>query len=120
MYSRSVLDHFHHPRNVGEIADATIVVEASIPSVAIVETVGYRLRGENRGGEVQGGGMRSLGRVRGSRLNGTDFKDPPAELSALTPVIEEGLGGLPPASHHAAVLAVDALKRFLEQMSKLG
>ena len=38
------------------------------------------------------------------------------DLAALTPdQIEVGLGGLPPASKHAAVLAVDALKRLLEQ-----
>ena len=31
MYSELLLDHFHHPRNVGEIAEATAVVEASNP-----------------------------------------------------------------------------------------
>jgi hypothetical protein len=32
MYSDQVLDHFHHPRNVGEIEDATVVVETSNPA----------------------------------------------------------------------------------------
>jgi NifU-like protein involved in Fe-S cluster formation len=41
------------------------------------------------------------------------------ELSALTPdEVTSGMGGLPPASHHAAVLAVDALKRLLEQIRR--
>ena len=36
------------------------------------------------------------------------------ELKALTPaVIEEAVGGLEPASKHAAVLCVDAVKRLL-------
>jgi len=32
MYSDQVLDHFHHPRNVGEIGDATMVVETTNPA----------------------------------------------------------------------------------------
>jgi len=37
-----------------------------------------------------------------------------AELAAITPaVIEEALGALEPASKHAAVLCVDAVKRLL-------
>ena len=31
MYSDKVLDHFHHPRNVGEIENATTVVEVTNP-----------------------------------------------------------------------------------------
>ena len=31
MYSATLLDHFHHPRNVGEITEASVVVEASNP-----------------------------------------------------------------------------------------
>ena len=31
MYSETLLDHFHRPRNAGEIANATVVVEASNP-----------------------------------------------------------------------------------------
>ena len=31
MYSKQVLDHFHNPRNVGEIPGATAVVEGANP-----------------------------------------------------------------------------------------
>ena len=41
----------------------------------------------------------------------------PADLEALTPpVIEDAIGGLEPASQHAAVLCVDAAR----QLSKLS
>jgi hypothetical protein len=43
------------------------------------------------------------------------------ELSALTADdVIAGLDGVPPASTHAALLAVDALKRLLEQVRELG
>ena len=42
---------------------------------------------------------------------------PLAELAGITlEQIESGLGGLPAASHHAAVLAVDALTGLLEKL----
>ena len=121
MYSKSVLDHFHHPRNVGEIADATIVVEASNPVCGDL----LKLWATVREGKIEGVKFKAAGCVPsvacGSWLTDAILNNPPAELSALTPGdVEEGLGGLPPASHHAAVLAVDASKRLLEQMSKLG
>ena len=41
------------------------------------------------------------------------------EVSALTAGdIISGLGGMPPASSHAATLAIDALKLLLEQVRK--
>jgi NifU-like protein involved in Fe-S cluster formation len=41
------------------------------------------------------------------------------EVAALTPdQIAAGLGGLPPASRHAAVLAADTLTRLLAEIGK--
>jgi hypothetical protein len=43
----------------------------------------------------------------------------PADLAALTaPVIEAAVDGLEPASQHAAVLCVDAVRGLLAEMSK--
>ena len=56
----------------------------------------------------------------GSWITEAILNKPLAELSALTPNdVASGLGGLPPASHHAAMLAVDALQRLLEQIRRL-
>ncbi len=119
MYSESVLDHFHHPRNVGEIAEATVVVEASNPVCGDL----MKLWATIRDGKIQSVKFKVAGCVPavacGSWLTEAILGKSAAELSALTPgEIEAGLGGLPPASHHAAVLAVDALKRLLEQIRK--
>lgn len=121
MYSATVLDHFHHPRNVGEIAEATLVVEAANPVCGDL----MKLWAIVRAGRIEEVKFKAAGCVPsvacGSWLTEAILSKPVAELPALSPGdVEKGLGGLPPASRHAAVLAVDALKRLLEQMRKLG
>jgi len=117
MYSQTLLDHFHHPRNVGEIAEASVVVEASNPVCGDL----MKLWAIVREGRIQEVKFKAAGCVPsvacGSWLTEAIMTRSVKELSALSPdEITAGLGGLPPASRHAAVLAVDALKRLLEQI----
>jgi nitrogen fixation NifU-like protein len=117
MYSATVLDHFHNPRNVGEIAEASVVVEASNPVCGDL----MKLWAVVRDGRIQEVKFKAAGCVPsvacGSWLTEALLSKSIEELSTLTPdQIEVGLGGLPPASKHAAVLAVDALKRLLGQI----
>ena len=121
MYSATLLDHFHHPRNVGEIAEASVVVEASNPVCGDL----MKLWAVVRDGRILELKFKAAGCVPsvacGSWLTEAIWNKSFEELSALTPdVIISGLGGLPPASRHAAVLAVDALKRLLEQLRNLA
>ena len=117
MYSTTLLDHFHHPRNVGEIAEASVVVEASNPVCGDL----MKLWAIVRDGKIQEVKFKAAGCVPsvacGSWLTEAILSKSLAELSALTPdVAASGLGGLSPASRHAAVLAVDALKCLLAQL----
>jgi nitrogen fixation NifU-like protein len=119
MYSATLLDHFHHPRNVGEIAEASVVVEASNPVCGDL----MKLWAVVREGRIQEVRFKAAGCVPsvacGSWLTEAILSRSIEELSALTPdEIISGLDGLPPASRHAAVLAIDALKRLLEQVRK--
>ena len=121
MYSPTLLDHFHHPRNVGEIAEASVVVEASNPVCGDL----MKLWAIVREGRIQVVKFKAAGCVPsvacGSWLTEAIRNKSLEELSALTPdEVVSGLGGLPPASRHAAVLAVDALKRLLEQIRNSG
>lgn len=120
MYSATLLDHFHHPRNVGEIAEASVVVEASNPVCGDL----MKLWAVVRDGKIQVVKFKAAGCVPsvacGSWLTEAILNKPLEELAALTPDnVEAGLGGLPPASHHAAVLAVDALKHLLGRIGNL-
>jgi nitrogen fixation NifU-like protein len=117
MYSATLLDHFHHPRNVGEIAEASVVVESSNPVCGDV----MKLWAAVRGGKICRVTFKAAGCVPsvacGSWITVAILSKPVDQLSSLTPTdVAAGLGGLPPASHHAAILAVDALKRLLEQI----
>ena len=121
MYSETLLDHFHHPRNVGEIAGATAVVEASNPVCGDL----IKLWAVARDGKVLEVKFKVAGCVPavacGSWLTEVMMNKPLAELAVLgADQVTAGLGGLPPASQHAAQLAVDGLKRLLAELSRLG
>jgi nitrogen fixation NifU-like protein len=117
MFSKALLDHFEHPRNAGELPGANAKVEVSNPVcgdilqlAAIVDDAGMirEVRFLCRGctasiacaslltESIQG---RELPTIRG--------------LSAET--LAASLGGLPPASFHAAQLAHDALQALLRE-----
>jgi len=121
MYSQKVLDHFHHPRNVGEIREPTVVVEVSNPACGDV----MKLWAVVREGRIQDAKFKVAGCVPavacGSLLTEMIIGRPLVDLAVPTPdEIASGLDGLPPASRHAAVLAADALKRLLAQVQKSG
>jgi nitrogen fixation NifU-like protein len=115
MYSKEVLDHFHHPRNVGEIEEATVVVETTNPACGDL----MKLWAMVKGGVIVDARFKVAGCVPaiacGSWLTERIKGKPLAEITAITPdQIDAGLGGLPAASKHAALLASDALKRLLQ------
>ena len=116
-YSDQVLDHFHHPRNVGEIADATVVVEVTNPACGDL----MKLWAVVRKGVIVDVRFKVAGCVPavacGSWLTERIKRAPLAELRGLAAgQIAAGLGGLPPASQHAAVLASDALQQLLARL----
>ena len=117
MYSAKVLDHFHHPRNVGEIENATAVVEATNPVCGDV----MKLWVVVHDGKIADVKFKVAGCVPavacGSWVTTALIGKLLTELDGVSPdVIEKALEGLPPASRHAAVLAAEALKRVLEKL----
>jgi nitrogen fixation NifU-like protein len=116
-YSSQVLDHFHNPRNVGEIDNATAVVETTNPACGDL----MKLWAVVRDGVIVDARFKVAGCVPavacGSWLTERMKGMPLTGLTGLTPdQIEAGLGGLPAASKHAAVLASDALQQLLAQL----
>ena len=113
MYSKKVLDHFHKPRNVGEIAQPTVKVEVTNPVCGDVLTLWVVV--EN--GAITEARFKAAGCVPAiacaSWLAEWLTGKPLAALPNLTPdQIEAALEGLPAASKHAAVLASDALRQL--------
>ena len=119
MYSEKVLDHFHHPRNVGELANATVAIEATNPVCGDL----LKLWVEVSDGRVAQVKFKVEGCIPAvacaSWLTERMLGESLAGLAAVTPgQIEAALDGLPSASRHASVLASDGLKRVLQALPK--
>ena len=119
MYSNEVLDHFHNPRNVGELDEPTVVADASNPVCGDA----MRLWILAPAGKVVDASFKVQGCVPavacGSWLTEAIKGTPVAELEAISAEqIEAGLGGLPTASRHASELAVATLREALKQLSR--
>jgi nitrogen fixation protein NifU and related proteins len=116
-YSPKVLDHFEHPRNVGELPapDAEVRLEhpvcGDIMNLAVklsdgrIDQVRYRTRG-CVASIAAGSCLTEM--IRGKSI---------AEAAALQrDQLLEALGGLPNASVHATHLAMDALAQVLKKL----
>ncbi|TAM82556.1 MAG: iron-sulfur cluster assembly scaffold protein [Acidobacteria bacterium] len=118
MYSNEVLDHFHNPRNVGEIGAPSAAVAASNPVCGDAMKLWILVRDE----KVFEAKFKVQGCVPavacGSWLTEAIKGKTIPELAAISPEqVEQQLGGLPAASHHASMLAVAALREALEKLS---
>jgi nitrogen fixation NifU-like protein len=117
MYSPQVLDHFQHPRNPGEVANANAVVQIENPVCGDVLKVTLRVND---------------GRIEEIRFLAQGCVPTMACASLLTELVQGrtvaearqlrredlvgALGGLPPASTHASHLAIDTLAALLNQL----
>ena len=116
MYSPTLLEHFEHPRNVGEIGDATAVVEITNPACGDILKLWVRVQ-DGKVADVKfkvSGCVPSVacGSVVTEMMKGRSIAEM-GEISAAE--IERAVGGLPSASHHAGVLAADAVRAVLER-----
>jgi len=117
VYSAKLLDHFEHPRNVGEIADADASVRAENPACGDIMQLTLRLAD----GRIAEARYRTRGCVAsiacGSALTEMLLGLTPAQAAELQREgIVAAVGGLPKESAHASYLAIDALKAALKQI----
>ena len=117
MYSPQVLDHFEHPRNVGEAEEADASAEVQNPACGDVMRLSLKLRA----GRIAEARYRAQGCVTaiacGSRLTELLHGRTPEEARGLRrEELVESLGGLNPESMHASHLAMDALATVLKKL----
>jgi nitrogen fixation protein NifU and related proteins len=117
MFSEMVLEHFQRPRNAGELAGATAVVEVSNPvcgdvlrlAVIVERGVVREARFLCRGCTASIASASVLTEKMKGRTVGELREMHAAEIAAE-------LGGLPPASFHAAQLTEDGVKAIVEKI----
>jgi nitrogen fixation NifU-like protein len=117
MYSAKLLDHFEHPRNVGEIAGADASVRVENPACGDIMQLSLKLAA----GRIAQARYRTRGCVAsiacGSALTEMLVGLTPAEAAALKrEMVVAAVGGLPNESTHASHLALDALQAALKQL----
>ena len=117
MYSPQLLEHFEHPRNVGELAQPD--ADATVENPACGDVMTLQLRVED--GRIAEAKYRVKGCAAaiacGSALTEIVVKQSLAEARALRrEQIVAAVGGLPPASAHASHLAFDALQAALQKL----
>jgi nitrogen fixation protein NifU and related proteins len=117
MFNQTVLDHFRNPHNAGELPAATATVEVSNPVCGDVLRLAVRLDS----GRIAAARFKSQGCVAaiaaGSVLTDLLRGKSPAEAREITPQeISQALGGLPPASFHAAQLCTDAVATLTRKL----
>lgn len=114
-YSERLLEHFLHPRNVGEIADADGWGRVGDPSCGDVLEVWIKVDGDQRLTAVtfKCRGCPTAIACASTMTElaiGADL-DQAAEIRDET--VEEALGGLPPAKRHCSNLAAAALNEAI-------
>ena len=119
MYSPKVLDHFEHPRNVGELENATATAQVENPACGDVMALSLRVV-DGRIEEVR---YRAKGCVPaiacGSLLTEMVLGKTIGEARKVRRIeLVLALGGLPTASLHASHLAIDVLAKALNGVKK--
>lgn len=117
MLSPRLLDHFQNPRNAGEVPEANAVAETSNPVCGdilklwavtrdgVVEKIGFKCRGCTAS-IACASAMTEL--VAGRSMD--------IARAVTVDDVEAAVGGLETASKHAAVLAVDTLRKLLARV----
>ena len=118
-YSEKVMDHFMHPRNMGEIEEPSGVGEVGNPACGDV----MRLYLKIENGTIIDAKFKTFGcgaAIASSSMTTELIKGKSIDeaLAISNVAVAEALGGLPPAKQHCSVLAEEALRAALEDYKK--
>ena len=114
LYTQTVMDHFMHPRNVGEIADADGVGEVGNAKCGDIMKMYLKIK-DNRIEDVKFetfgcGSAIASSSIATEMIKGRSIDE---ALALSNRAVVEALDGLPPAKLHCSVLAEQAVKAAL-------
>jgi nitrogen fixation NifU-like protein len=117
MYSPQVLDHFQNPRNAGEVVNPSASVQIENPACGDILKLTLQVT-DSRITEI-----RFLAKGCVSAMACASLLTEMIQGKSLSEVgslrkeqLVKAIGGLPPASGHAAQLAIDALSAALKKL----
>lgn len=116
MYSEKVMDHFMHPRNVGEIENPDGIGEAGSAQCGDIMKIYLKVENEiivDVKFKTFGCGAAIASSSMATELIKGKHIDEAMELT--NKAVAEALDGLPPVKMHCSVLAEETIKKALEQ-----
>jgi NifU-like protein involved in Fe-S cluster formation len=119
MLSDAVLDHFQSPRNAGKLPDASATVDVTNPVCGDILYLAARLEIEsNRIAEARFLCQGCTTAIACASLLTVELKNKTISEAAHinAEYLSTQLGGLPPATLHAAQLAADAITQLLAKL----
>lgn len=110
-YNDKVMDHFTHPRNMGEIKDPSAVAEVGNPACGDVMKLYLRIE-DNRIVDAKFKTFGCGAAIASSSMTTELIIGKTVEEASVlsNEAVAEALGGLPPAKQHCSVLAEEALQ----------
>ena len=117
MYTAKVMDHFEHPRNVGEIPDASGVGTVGNPKCGDIMKIFLQVNDDT--GVIEDVKFKTFGcgaAVATSSMATEMIKGKTIDeaLELTNAAVVEALEGLPPQKIHCSVLAEEAVKAAIE------
>lgn len=122
LYSKKVLDHFYHPRNMGEMKNPDGVSTVGNPVCGDVMRMYIKVKRQRAKGKseeiIKEARFQTLGcgaaiatsSIATEMIKGKSLE----EAEKLTnKAVMEALGGLPPAKIHCSVLAEEAVRKAI-------
>ena len=122
MYSEKVMDHFAHPRNVGEIAEANAVGQVGNAKCGDIMKI-YMVIEDNIIKDVKFKTFGCGAAIATSSMATEMVKGKTVEeaLSLTNKAVMEALDGLPPEKVHCSVLAEEAIQSaILDYKKRMG
>jgi len=119
LYNDTVMDHFLHPRNMGDIKDADGIGEVGAAACGDIMKVTIKVKD----GRIQDARFKTFG--CGSAIAASSMATELIKGRTIEEMetfsnqeVVDALGGLPPVKIHCSVLAEEALKAALEDYKK--
>ena len=122
LYSEKVMDHFLHPRNVGEIPDASGIGNVGNPICGDIMRMYLKIENgiivDAKFKTFGCGAAISTSSMVTEMVKGKNIRE---ALKISNKAVAEALGGLPPVKLHCSVLAEEALKSAIaDYYKKIG
>jgi len=125
LYSEKVMDHFLHPRNMGELPDANGEATVGNPQCGDIMRMFIKVGKRNNQEFIEDIKFQTLGcaaaistsSIATEMIKGKSLEE---ALSLTNKAVAEALGGLPGSKYHCSVLAEQAVRQAIKdyQMRK--